>query len=400
MLTLTDNLLDDNLLDDNLLNDNSFNDNSGHSNPSPPAQAERICPVSSFNEWDPLEEVIVGRLDGAVIPPGHVTVTFNVPRPVGQAVKLLGGLRYPRWMVNAANRQLEGFIKILETAGVKVRRPDPFPFKNQFATPNWKSRGFCVACPRDGLLVLGDEIIETPMAWRSRFFESLPYKRLFLEYFQAGARWTSAPKPALLDSLFDNKYIMPKLGEPMRYVINESEPVFDAADMLRCGKHIFYQLSNVTNRAGVEWLRRHVEGRFELVEIESRCLDPMHIDATFMLLAPGKALVNPEYIDVTKLPKMFKSWDIIVAPEPDPMSESDTLGKLFSMCSKWIALNVLNLDQKRIVVEQSQVGMQRTLREHGFEPIPCEFVSYLPFGGAFHCATLDIRRRGTQQNYF
>ena len=33
------------------------------------ARAEPACPVSSWNEWDPLEEIIVGRLDGAVIPP-------------------------------------------------------------------------------------------------------------------------------------------------------------------------------------------------------------------------------------------------------------------------------------------------------------------------------------------
>ena len=25
-------------------------------------------PVSSYNEWDPLEEVVVGRLEGAMIP--------------------------------------------------------------------------------------------------------------------------------------------------------------------------------------------------------------------------------------------------------------------------------------------------------------------------------------------
>nr|WP_262562335.1 hypothetical protein [Acaryochloris sp. CCMEE 5410] len=37
------------------------------------------CPVNSYNEWDPLEEVIVGHLEGAIIPPYHVTVTYNIP---------------------------------------------------------------------------------------------------------------------------------------------------------------------------------------------------------------------------------------------------------------------------------------------------------------------------------
>jgi len=27
-------------------------------------------------------------------------------------------------------------------------------------------------------------------------------------------------------------------------------------------------------------------------------------------------------------------------------------------------------------------------------------MNYKPFGGSFHCATLDIRRRGTLQSYF
>nr|XP_060484574.1 glycine amidinotransferase, mitochondrial-like [Panthera onca] len=32
------------------------------------------CPVSSYNEWDPLEEVIVGRAENACVPPFTVEV--------------------------------------------------------------------------------------------------------------------------------------------------------------------------------------------------------------------------------------------------------------------------------------------------------------------------------------
>src|SRR6187549_3825256 len=92
------------------------------------------CPVSSFNEWDPLEEIIVGRLEGATIPPGHVTVTYNVPKPVGQLVKLFGGMRYPEWMKSAAQRQLNELIRVLEGEGVKVQRPDIVDFKPRFAS--------------------------------------------------------------------------------------------------------------------------------------------------------------------------------------------------------------------------------------------------------------------------
>ena len=57
--------------------------------------------------------------------------------------------------------------------------------------------------PRDILIVVGDEIIEAPMAWRSRFFEYRPYRPLLKEYFKQGAKWTTAPKPLMSDELYD-----------------------------------------------------------------------------------------------------------------------------------------------------------------------------------------------------
>ena len=366
-----------------------------------PQSTEKPGPVNSWNEWDPLEEVIVGRLEGATIPPAHFTLTTKIPKPLAWFLKSMAqGWHYPSALVKPAQKQLAEFIHILEAEGVKVRRPDVTNFSKRYATPDWSSRGFCIACPRDGFLVIGDEIIETPMPWRCRYFEGLPYRTLFKEYHDHGAKWTSAPKPQLLDALYEQDYVMPKLGEPLRYQINNFEPVFDAADFLRCGRDIFYQISNVTNRAGVEWLQNYLGDGFRLHEIESRCPDPMHIDSTFMVLAPGKVLINPEWVDVTRLPKILSSWDIIVAPEPEPYAESEMMAKFFSMCSKWISLNVLMLDEKRVVVEKTQTLLIKTLKDHGFEPIPCAFTSYLPFGGAFHCATLDVRRRGGLQSYF
>ena len=57
--------------------------------------------------------------------------------------------------------------------------------------------------PRDILLVVGDEIIEAPMAWRSRFFEYRAYRPLMKEYSRKGAKWTTAPKPQMSDELYD-----------------------------------------------------------------------------------------------------------------------------------------------------------------------------------------------------
>src|SRR5260370_838785 len=86
-------------------------------------------------------------------------------------------------------------------------------------------------------------------------------RTLFKEYFANGARWTAAPRPQLPDELFDASYCVPEPGETIRYTTNEFEPVFDAADVARCGRDLFITRSNATNEAGIRWLARHLDDR-------------------------------------------------------------------------------------------------------------------------------------------
>ncbi|WP_228927294.1 amidinotransferase [Streptomyces sp. DH7] len=355
-------------------------------------------PVASHNEWDPLEEVVVGRLEGATTPSRHAVVSCNVPLWAARFQRLTAGFRYPPALIGPAQRELDQFITVLQSLGITVTRPDPVDHRRRFATPNWASRGFCNTCPRDSMLVIGEEIIETPMAWPCRYFETHSYRTLLKDYFRRGARWTAAPKPELTDALYDPAYRPPGPGEPMRYLLTDFEPVFDAADFVRAGRDLFVTRSNVTNRMGIEWVRRHLGPDYRVHEIESRCRTPMHIDTTFMVLAPGKALINPEYVDVDRLPDILSSWDILIAPEPDPIR--DPLLRLTSLCGKWLSMNVLMIDEKRVIAERHHTTMLRALESWGFEPIPCDLLHYAPFGGSFHCATLDIRRRGSLESYF
>ncbi|MBZ4320650.1 amidinotransferase [Streptomyces huiliensis] len=354
--------------------------------------------VNSHTEWDPLEEIVVGRLDGATIPSRHPVVACNLPPWAARLQGLAAGRRYPRFLVERAQRELDGFVALLRSLDVTVTRPDAVDHRRRFRTPDWSSRGFCNTCPRDSLLVIGDEIIETPMAWRCRYFEAHSYRTLLKDYFRRGARWTAAPKPQLTDELFRAGFRRPGPGEPPRRIVTEFEPVFDAADFVRAGRDLFVTLGNVTNRMGVDWLRRHLGRGYRIHEIESRCRTPMHIDTTFMPLAPGKVMINPDYVDVDRLPDILRSWDVLVAPEPDPMDSR--LLKVTSLCGKWLSMNVLVVDGKRVIVERQHTGMVRALKKWGFEPIPCDFLHYAPFGGSFHCATLDVRRRGTLESYF
>lgn len=203
------------------------------------------------------------------------------------------------------------------------------------------------------------------------------------EYFNAGARWIAAPRPELVDTQFHGPDATQGLG-----TVTEFEPTFDAADFLRFGVDVVGQLSNVTNSFGVEWLRRHLPAGSRLVLIEPADPKPMHIDATLMPLSEGKLLVNGERLP--RIPDCFRDWEVRTAPYPAPRTD----GSRLCMSSAWISMNVLSLADRRVVVEAQEDELIAALRAWSFEPIPCRFRHFQTLGGSFHCATLDVRRRG------
>jgi len=348
--------------------------------------------VSSYTEWDPLEEIIVGIVDDAMLPSWNTIneVTFPPAAWRADGLRRGGGVPYRPEQIEAAQRDLKEFVGVLEAAGVRVRRPDPMSFAAPYGTPDWNvANGFCAANPRDVLLVVGDEIIEAPMADRGRYFETWPYRSLLKEYFRAGARWTAAPKPQLHDELYDRP--APDRGG---WITTEYEPTFDAADFVRCGRDIIGQRSHVTNAAGIEWLRRDLGPDYRIHLIDPQWSQAAHIDSTLMPVAPGKMLVNRKYFNPDGLPEIFANWDVLIPPEPVPTSTG-----VFSTVSSWISMNVLMLDAKRVIVERRQEPTIRAFEQWGFEPIPCSFENYYAFAGSFHCATLDVRRRGELQSY-
>lgn len=349
-------------------------------------------PVSSYTEWDPLEEVIVGIVDGAQFPTWHVALEPVLPENQIINFQRLAGRPFPSDLINLARQELDEFVHILEGEGVTVRRPVPQDQTRIFGAPGWSSAGMYHAMPRDVLLVIGTEIIECPLAWRSRYYEVSGYRHLLKEYFRNGAKWSSAPKPDLPDEQFDPNFESKIQSSHVPLVVTEYEPTFDAADFTRCGRDIIAQKSHVTNEFGIAWLQRHLGDNYKIHTLEFNDSHPMHIDATLVPLAPGKLLVNPER--VLEKPSIFKGWDMLYAPQPI-MPDDHPL----YMTSKWINMNILMLDENRVMVEAQDEPMIQSLKKWGFKPIACNFRHFNSFGGSFHCATLDVRRRGHLQSY-
>lgn len=354
--------------------------------------------VNIHNEWDPLQEIIVGRLEGMRIPSWEPDMLGCMYEKYFGFYKTRGGEEWPAAEVKRAEKELDEFISILEGEGVTVRRPDIRDHSKPLEAPHWRvSNEVGVANPRDSLLVIGQDIIETPMAWRSRFFETFAFRSLVKEYYARGATWIAAPKPELRDDLYDHSFTAAGPGETPRFVLNEVEPVFDAADVIKCGRDILMGLSSTCNEKGIEWLRRYLDtahhGMYRVHRMVFNDPHAMHIDATFYPLAPGKLLVHPER--VTTIPAMFKGWDVLRVPEP---CIPDVFPLYFS--SRWMNGNVLMIDESRVIATAGEVNTIRALRSWGLEVIECPFWNFNNFGGSFHCATLDIRRSGSLQSYF
>lgn len=350
--------------------------------------------VNSHNEWDPLEEVVVGVAAGAHVPAWSPMIAATTPEDQCGFFQQLGGRPFPAEVVDAAKRDLDALAERLHREGVVVRVPRADEYSRPFTTPDWESSsGLYAAMPRDVLLVVGDEIIEAPMAWRCRYFEVHAFRPLLTEYFRAGARWTAAPRPTLRDEQFLPEEEAGGLAAAPPYMVTEYEPTFDAADFMRFGRDIFAQRSHVTNDLGIEWLRRHLGASYTVHVLEPDDPHPMHIDATMLPLAPGKLLLNPERLP--QIPPQFRDWDVRFAPQPNPHGD-----RRLYMSSAWVSMNLLSLDERTVLVEENETELAEMLRGWGIEPVPCPFRSFNALGGSFHCATLDVRRTGGLQSYF
>lgn len=317
--------------------------------PAPAPHPDR--PVSSADEWSPLEEVVVGRFDGALAEARGISV-------------------------DDARRDLEDLRRVLEREGITVRRPADVPHTKIFETPNWKERGFSSACPRDGVLVVGDRLIETPLGWRARYYETDALRELFLEYFRAGTRWSSAPRPELKDELYDvpDGTWLDEATPPA--VVNESEPILCASDVLRTGRDLFAMAGPGTNRTGITWLGRHLGDDFRVHTLEPTLPVAANLDTVLLPLGPSEILVRKGVFAHETLATAFPAHTVRTAP-----------------LARGSGMNVLQLDPTRLLVERSERALIEALRGWGYEPIPIALAGYAALGGSVRRATLDIRRR-------
>lgn len=349
-----------------------------------------VPPVRSWDEFTQLREVVVGSAIGARLPSSaDISAWLNLyPELTREEVQQAPRGRVPDRVVEEAEEDLDALQLSLEQLGIRVVRPEPVDHDAEFSTPHWRSRGMYSYCPRDLTLVLGDTLIECPSPTRARYFETQGLRRTFAEYEARGARWVSAPRPCLADDL----YSVDENGRPR---LGESEIAFEAANVLRLGKDILYQVSTSGNEAGLRWFEK-AASRVGDVRIHPLrgIYRYTHIDSTIAILRPGLVLLNPERLPPERVPDLFKKWDKVWCPTPVP-SSSDP----FALSSPWIAMNILMLSPDIAIVDAAQTELHRLLEQQGIEVLPHRMRHQAALGGGIHCVTLDVRRDGELVDY-
>lgn len=63
-------------------------------------------------------------------------------------------------------------------------------------------------------------------------------------------------------------------------------------------------------------------------------------------------------------------------------------------------MNVLSIDEERVLMQKGEESMKKLFLKLGMKPIEVDISHCNELGGAFHCWTLDVKRRGKLQCYF
>lgn len=380
----------------------------------PDPKMNHAVKAQSFDEWSPLREVVLGTSAGYeahdmelsfrlffndVANSSFYYPSLNARQPLDAAdSRRTLNRRY----VEELAEDLEEFAGALVDAGVLVHRPDPLGLRNVFATPDWEARMIPALNVRDQTIVLGDEILETSCQVRARAFESDLLKPIFARYFRAGSRWTSMPRPRLLDRSFDTSYVSGHVTPAIEDVGDSDgsavdfEIMIDGAQCIRLGRDLVVNVATANHMLGARWLAAHLEGRFR-VHVMERFADN-HIDSLVLPLRPGLLLLrNPEVAE--RLPVPLRRWDRIYAPMPQaqnfPVYDDDLI-----VSSPYIDMNVLSIDEKTVVANSLFPELIAELERHGFTVVPVRHRHRRLFGGGFHCFTLDTVRDGGDENYF
>jgi glycine amidinotransferase/scyllo-inosamine-4-phosphate amidinotransferase 1 len=302
--------------------------------------------INSYNEWDPLKQVVVGSASYANWPMYDAVFRAEAEKTLWKDTPLPSG-PVPQWIIDEANEDLQTLADTLTNLGVDVIRPAELDFQSE--------DGMYHYCPRDRFLIHGKHIVDPAMMYPCRDMEMRSY-----------------------DEVLDR-------SDQYVYMPRDKNMILDAANVLRLGKDKMLFLESASgNRAAYEWLVK----TFPDVNIElCNFYAGVHIDSTIVPLREGLVLLNGSRVNESNCPGVFKDWEKIYI---DDVAAQDFYQ--YPYASKWIALNMLVVDPTTVIVDAAQYDLIELLVKKKFTVIPRTLRHGRTLGGGFHCVTLDLVR--------
>ncbi len=357
--------------------------------------------VNVYTEWAPLKEVVVGSCVNFNMCGIDRSFRFLYDNRDGRHADRDTPHRINQRYLDERQEDLDNLQRLLEAEGVTVRRPKRLETIDKVVTPFFESYTTGCDSPRDMYLCIGDQIIESSPTNRKRYFEGFLLKDVFVEYFRSGAKGVVAPRPTLDDAALDFSFWKEHIDDPIRKP-EELEPTyeiaFDVANCLKFGRDVVMNVGTKNHELGQVWLQRHLGDSYRVHPIR---LCDSHIDGHIMPIAPGKLLVNEGamYRQYERLPKPLQKWDRIHIL--DKGTRFDYPDDHLQMATNvGMSVNVLSLDEERILIRDNAVLTIKALEKAGFKPIPVRLRHSELFGGGLHCSTVDVRRQETMEDYF
>lgn len=360
---------------------------------------ENSSPVRIYSEFQPLEEMIIGR---TYAPEAYSPLTDSELRDMLQRI------------ARETEEDLISIQKTLEDHGVTVRRPTLlFDLYRQTEEKTqlkmlelglWRT-GYPnpPLWPRDLTIVHDNKILSTYSRSPSRWTEGQHFYSIFFDYSQKGADWVSMPPPLL---------------DPNATSYNDYEKnalLFHAACFVKCGRDIFHTLPASRmegakgTTAGLEWVKRQVGDKYRFHAVNRIG----HLDGKIALIKPGLLL---SWIPKSDLPECLQSWDIIFLEKKGEIpAEFESMRKqrhykdyVTRYLSEWIGnidetyfdVNIISINENLVMLNGHNADLERKLNSYGVQCIPTDFRHRYFWDGGLHCISLDIRRSGECEDYF
>lgn len=288
--------------------------------------------MTAFTEWGELTHVVLGRALSHAWPENDKF--FNETIKASTWTKTKWNPKLPNWLLNEAEEDLYRLHEIFDAENIRV------------------SRTTCDCYNARDVLFHFDKTYVCPTPFTYRRNEPSKFKPWLKDY-------TVIP-------IKDNC-------------------LFDAANLLKFGDKIVYQVSMTGQKAGAKLLQDTLD--VEVVTWEN-VYAFAHIDSTCLPLNNNTLLLNGDRVKSDNLPTFLKSFRKIWVRDIIPQEFFN-----FPYSSKWIGMNVLSINPETVLVDSFQTFLIEQLREEGFRVITSPMRHSRTLGGGMHCVTLDLERK-------